>query len=88
LASVAGGGNSGGAVDVHADVPLVLWSAVPVWMPMRTRIGLPASSCMPSVAASSAPRAVGKATKNASPACRPPPRRAAGTPAGGCGDAG
>lgn len=59
--------------------PSSVTSAVPVCSPIRTRIGPAASTCVASAAHASAPRAVGNATKNASPcvSTSTPPWRAA-----------
>jgi hypothetical protein len=59
--------------------PSSVTSAVPVCSPIRTRIGPAASACVASAAHASAPRAVGNATKNASPwvSTSTPPWRAA-----------
>ena len=49
---------------------------MPLWIPMRTRIGPPASSAFAAAAAASAAGAVGKAKRTHRPACRPRRRRA------------
>ena len=47
--------------------PSAVAVGAPVWRPIRTRIGPPASASLATRAAATAPAAVGKATKNASP---------------------
>ncbi len=67
LPAVAARRDPRSAVHIDADVALVRENGVPLWMPIRTLIGPPASRSVAAPAAAMAPGAVGKATKNASP---------------------
>ena len=77
LPAVAGRGDSGGAMDVGADVTLGGDKRRAVWMPIRTGIAS-ASWASRAAATASAPRR--RRRRRRRPACRPRRRRGARTP--------